>query len=94
MEDYYAKKQECYKEDKIMAYIVMRADYSSTLSDKNGPMIFETRRAAEKTAKNFSGRVVNLESRLTMEDPDTKVIHMQTVGQNMGIENAKTEKKS
>ena len=76
-----------------MGYIVMRSDYSSTLSDSKGPMIFETRRAAKKIAKNFSGRVVNLDATLTSEDPDTKVVHVQTVGQNMGIGQSETEEK-
>jgi hypothetical protein len=66
-------------------YIIMRKDYSSTLSDANGPMLFETREVAEKTAKNFSGVVINLDTKIIMEDPDTNIIHVQTVGENMGI---------
>ena len=70
-----------------MAYIVMRKDYSSTLSDENGPMTFKYKTDEEKTAKNFSGVVVNLESKLIMEEPNGKIVRIQTVAQNIGIDN-------
>ena len=66
-----------------MSYIVMRKDYSATLADKDGPMVFENREAAEKTAKNFSGVVVNLESKLI--SCGDKIIRIETLKENMGI---------